>query len=90
MLCSSPQLKEFVVYRSGSVDEQPAAESEGAEIVLEAETFGLESGTNRQKDIVALGSKRSGGWLCQVGVGPQGFVKHLRLPPFFVAVVMAS
>lgn len=44
--------------------------------------------------MVALGSQRSRGGLCQVGIGLQGFVKNLHLPPFFVArgdgVIVAS
>jgi hypothetical protein len=84
MLRGSPQLSELVVCGSGRVDEQFAAEGEGVEFVFEAEAFELEGSANRQEDMVALGSQRSGGRLCQVGVGLQGFVKHLHLPPFFV------
>ena len=35
--------------------------------------------------MVALGSHRSRGGLGQAGIGLQWFVKHLHLPPFFVA-----
>ena len=34
--------------------------------------------------MVALGSQRARGRLGQVGIGLQGFVKHLHLPPFLV------
>jgi len=51
--------------------------AKGAEFVLEAEALKLEGSANRQKDMVALGSQRSRGRLCQVGVGLQGFVEHL-------------
>ena len=34
--------------------------------------------------LTALGSHRSRGGLGHAGVGLQGFVKHLHLPPFFV------
>jgi hypothetical protein len=61
MLRSSLQLKKLVVGRAGSVDEQLAAEGEGAEFVLETEAFELEGGANRQEDMVALGSQCSGG-----------------------------
>ena len=44
--------------------------------------------------MVALSAQRASGGLGQVGIGLQGFVKHLHLPPFFVArsdsVVVAS
>ena len=35
--------------------------------------------------MVTLGSHCSRGGLGQIGVGLQGFVKHLHSPPFFVA-----
>lgn len=44
--------------------------------------------------MIALGSQRSRGGLGQVGIGLQGFVKYLHLPPFFVGrgdgVIVAS
>ena len=61
MLRSIPQLKQLLVCRSGSVDEQLAAEGEGAEFVFEAEALELEGGANRQEDVIALGSQRSRG-----------------------------
>jgi len=84
MLRGSPQLKKFVVGRSRGVDEQLAAEGERAEFVFEAEAFQLEGSANRQGDVIALGPQRPRGRFRQAGVGLQGFVKHLHLPPFFV------
>ncbi len=61
MLRSSPHLKQLVVGRSGSVDEQFAAEGGGAEFVLEAEAFEFKGGANRQENMIALGSQCSRG-----------------------------
>lgn len=35
--------------------------------------------------MIALSAQRSRGGLGQIGIGLQGLVKHLHLPPFFVA-----
>jgi hypothetical protein len=61
MLRGSPHLKKLGVSRSGSIDEQLAAEGKGVEFVLEAEAFELEGGANRQEYMVDLGSQRSRG-----------------------------
>jgi len=60
---------------------------ERAEFVFEAEAFQLEGSANvspRQEDVIALGPQRPRGRFRQAGVGLQGFMKHLHLPPFFV------
>jgi hypothetical protein len=76
------------------VDEKLAAKSEGIELVRNAQALKLECGVNGHEDVVTLSSQRARGGLGQVGIGLQGFVKNLHLPPFFVArggsVVVAS
>jgi hypothetical protein len=61
MLRSSPQLKQFVVGWPRRVDEQLAAQGEGAECILEAQAFKLENRANRQEDVVALRPQSSRG-----------------------------
>jgi hypothetical protein len=61
MLSSSSEQKKFIIDRSRRFDEQLAAESERTDLVLEAEAFELESGADRQENMVALGSQRSRG-----------------------------
>jgi len=76
------------------VDESLSTEREGIELVHDAQGFKLERGVDGHEDVIALGSQRSRGGLGQVGIGLQGFVKHLHLPPFFVGrgdgVIVAS
>ena len=60
------------------------AEGKRTEFVFEAEAFQLESGTEGQEDVVALGFQGPGGRLSQVGVGLQGFVKHLSGKSLFM------
>ena len=61
-----------------------ARQRERIELVGDAQTPELEGGVNGPEDMTALGSHRSRGGLGQAGIGLQGFVKHLHLPPFFV------
>jgi len=48
------------------------------------QAFEFEGGDNGHEDGVALGSHGSRGGLGQAGIGLQGFVKDLHLPPFLV------
>ena len=85
MLRSRPEQLKLGIGGARCVDEQLAAKREGGELVGDAQALKLECGVNRHEDVVALGSQRARGRLGQVGIGLQGFVKHLHLPPFFVA-----
>ena len=84
MLHSHPEQLKLGISGTRCVDEKLATKRKGVELVGNAQAFKLECGVNRHKDRVALGSHRSRGGLGQAGIGLQGFVKHLHLPPFFV------
>ena len=80
--------------RPRGVDEELSENSEGIEFGLEAQAFEFEGGANGQEDVIALGSYGLGGGFSQIGIGLQGFVEHLHLPPFLVGrgngVIVAS
>ena len=84
MLHSHPEQLKLGISGTRCVDEKLSTKRKGVELVGNAQAFKLECGVNRHKDRVALGSHRSRGGLGQAGIGLQGFVKHLHLPPSFV------
>ena len=49
----------------------------------DAQALEFEGGDNGHEDMIALGPQRSRRRLGQVGIGLQGFMKNLPLPPFF-------
>ena len=85
MLRSRPKQLKPGIGGTRYVDEKLSTKRKGVELVGDAQAFKLERGVNGHEDMIALSAQRSCGGLGQAGVGLQGFVKHLRLPAFFVA-----